>query len=70
MGKQVVEHIHCPVNGWDCPYYTDKEHPYRCTLANPLKDCEDFATFWNESDNYFFVDDDWVIENFKNPIDK
>ena len=19
-----IPHIHCPVNGWDCPYYTDE----------------------------------------------
>lgn len=22
-----MKHIHCPVNGWDCPYYTDVGHP-------------------------------------------
>ena len=58
--KQVVKHIHCPVNGWDCPYYTDENHPCRCTLADPMKDCDDFATFWDEGDDY--VDDDWEID--------
>ena len=58
--KQVVKHIHCPVNGWDCPYYTDKNHPCRCTLADPMKDCDDFAVFWDEGDDY--VDDDWEID--------
>ena len=58
--KQVIKHIHCPINGWDCPYYTDKNHPCRCTLADPMKDCDDFATFWDESDDY--VDDDWEID--------
>ena len=59
MPKQMVKHIHCPVNGWDCPYYTDENHPCRCTLADPMKDCDDFATFWDEGDDY--IDDDWVI---------
>ena len=58
--KQVVKHIHCPVNGWDCPYYTNENHPCRCTLANPMKDCDDFATFLEEGDDY--VDDDWEID--------
>ena len=58
--KQNIKHIHCPVNGWDCPYYTNENHPCRCTLADPMKDCDDFATFWDEGDDY--IDDDWVVE--------
>ena len=58
--KQIIKHIHCPVNGWDCPYYTDENHPCRCTLADPMKDCDDFATFWDGDDDY--VDDDWEID--------
>ena len=54
--KQVIKHIHCPVNGWDCPYYTDKNHPCRCTLENPMEDCDDFETLWDESDNYIYED--------------
>ena len=58
--KQVVKHIHCPVNGWDCPYYTDENHPCRCTLVDPMKDCDDFAAIWDEDDDY--IDDDWEID--------
>lgn len=58
--KQIIRHIHCPVNGWDCPYYTDENHPCRCTLADPMKDCDDFAIMWDEGDDY--IDDDWVID--------
>lgn len=58
--KQVVKHIHCPANEWDCPYYTDENHPCRCTLADPMKDCDDFATMWDEDDDY--IDDDWEID--------
>lgn len=60
MAKQIVKHIHCPVNGWDCSYYTDKNHPCRCTLTDPIKDCDDFVTMWDEDDDY--IDDDWVVE--------
>ena len=59
--KTTIKHIHCPVNGWDCPYYTDENHPCRCTLENPMEDCDDFATMWDESDDY--IDDDWEIDS-------
>ena len=51
------KHIHCPANAWDCPYYTDEGHPCRCTLENPMADCDDFAFFWEPEDEY--IDDDW-----------
>ena len=50
-------HVHCPANGWDCPYYTDEGHPCRCMLENPMEDCDDFAAFWDPEDDYH--DDDW-----------
>lgn len=53
----VIKHIHCPVNGWDCPYYSDKGHPCLCTIDDPMKDCDDFAVFWDPDDDY--IDDDW-----------
>lgn len=52
-----MKHIHCPVNGHDCPYYTDEGHPCRCTLSDPLAECDDFGFFWEEGDDWF--DDDW-----------
>lgn len=63
---QIVKHIHCPVNGYDCPYYTDKNHPCRCTLANPMEDCDDFATFWDEGDDY--IDDDWIVGGYTDKL--
>ena len=52
-----IKHIHCPVNAWDCPYYSDIEHHCLCTLDNPYKDCDDFASMWDAEDDY--IDDDW-----------
>ena len=52
-----IKHIHCPVNGWDCPYYSDAEHPCLCTLDDPYEDCDDFASMWDAEDDY--IDDDW-----------
>ena len=42
-------HIHCPVNGWDCPYYKKGI----CTLENPWYECDDFASQWDEDDEYW-----------------
>ncbi len=45
------KHFHCPVNGWDCPYF--KNEGCICTLKDPMADCDDFAFAWagaNEED--------------------
>ena len=39
-----VAHFHCPVNGWDCPYWTNGV----CGLDNPIAECDDFAAMWGE----------------------
>lgn len=52
-----IQHIHCPVNAWDCPYYTDDQHECRCTLEDPMRDCDDFAAMWGDNDDY--IDNDW-----------
>ena len=54
-----IKHIHCPVNGWDCPYYSDVGHPCLCTLDDPYENCDDFASMWDAEDDY--IDDDWEI---------
>ena len=56
-----IKHYHCPVNAWDCPYYTDTPQNCMCTLENPYQDCDDFATMWDEDDD--FIDDDLIIES-------
>lgn len=56
-----IKHIHCPVNGWDCPHYRSYGHFSVCILENPLENCDDFASFWDEDDDY--VDNDWSDEN-------
>lgn len=58
MKEKRIPHIHCPVSGWDCPYYTDKGQPCLCTLENPIEDCDDFAAMWDKDDDY--IDDDWI----------
>ena len=46
--------IYCPANGWDCPYYKDGE----CGLNDPLEDCDDFAYFWEEADDFICSDEE------------
>lgn len=29
----------CPVNGWDCPYWSEDQE---CTISNPMEECEDY----------------------------
>ena len=43
------KHYHCPVNGWDCPYYKDEpNHPCVCTLDDPYHDCDDFYAMYSD----------------------
>lgn len=47
----MAKHYHCPVNGWDCPYYKDEpNHPCVCTMEDPYEDCEDFNSMWEGID--------------------
>ena len=55
MKEKRIPHIHCPVNGWDCPYYTNEGQPCRCLLDDPYNDCDDFAAMWDKDDDY--IDD-------------
>ena len=58
MEEKRIPHIHCPVNGWDCPHYTDEGQSCLCTLENPMENCDDFAAMWDRDDDY--IDDDWI----------
>ena len=44
----MAKHFHCPVNGWDCPYYENERTVdfCLCTLDNPIEEYEDFQTEW------------------------
>lgn len=45
-------HIHCPVNAWDCPYFDANGCCMMYPDSDPLKECDDFAYFWDEGDDY------------------
>lgn len=50
-----MKHIHCPINDLDCPYLAYDEANGYCLLYpefDPLIECDDFAVFWDEGDDY------------------
>ena len=53
-----MKHYHCPVNGWDCPYYKNEEnHPCQCTMENPMEECDDFASSWEGATEDEYTDE-------------
>jgi len=44
--------IYCPVNGWDCPYFDANGCCMMYPDTDPIKECDDFAMFWEEGENY------------------
>ena len=58
--------FYCPVNGWDCPYY---KKDGSCLMAergyDPVKECDDAGTFWEENEDYFVWMDDSTGEIFE-----
>ena len=44
--------IYCPVNGWDCPYYTMDGYCMMYPETDPIEECDDFAVFWEEGEDY------------------
>lgn len=46
--KSGKPHFHCPVNGYDCPYYTNTPQNCMCTLENPMEECDDFYSAWGD----------------------
>lgn len=44
------KHFHCPVNGWDCPYYVDEDHGEYClcSMADPYHECDDFYSMYGD----------------------
>ena len=54
-------HIHCPANGYDCPYWKKG----KCSLwseeegyVDPYGECDDFAAFWDKDDDYIDYGED------------
>jgi len=66
--------IFCPVNGWDCPYFDANGCCMMYPDTDPIKECDDFATFWEEGEDYICdTDEDYepdepdVDETFYDP---
>ena len=50
--------VYCPANGWDCPYYDANGCCMLYPEFDPLKECDDFAYFWEEGENYIYDTND------------
>lgn len=48
MKMMRTKKIYCPFNGWDCSYYEIGE----CGIEDPMSECDDFASVWDEDDDY------------------
>ena len=56
------KHIHCPMDGWNCPYYAEDQ----CTINNPMAKCDIFTSTlddeedekyysnWGKSEEYYY----------------
>ena len=49
--------IYCVVNGWDCPYWRKDGTCSMYPEADPINECDDFAFFWNDGDDYIIEED-------------
>lgn len=50
------KHIHCPANGWDCPYYKNglcKMEEMDADVKSVYYECDDFAYFYEEGEDYY-----------------
>lgn len=50
--------IYCPVNGWDCPYFDANGCCMMYPDTDPIKECDDFAMFWEEGEDYIYNTDE------------
>jgi hypothetical protein len=51
------KHFHCPVNGWDCPYFkNEKDNPCLCTMTDPYAECDDFYAMWEDKTEEDYTD--------------
>lgn len=50
-----MKYFHCPVNGWNCPYYKNEiiiegqKRKRVCTLEDPMIGCDDYFRMLCES---------------------
>lgn len=50
--KKLKKVVYCPVNGYDCPYWQKDGTCSMYPEADPVKECDDFAYFWDEGEDY------------------
>lgn len=55
MSKTNKGHIHCPVNGWDCPYYDANGCCMMYPESDPIKECDDFYYVWGDDEEADYI---------------
>lgn len=55
MAGKSKGHIHCPVNGWDCPYYGKYGTCKMWPESDPVEECDDFYYFWGDEEGKDYV---------------
>ena len=48
--------VYCPVNGWDCPYWTKEGHCSLYPKEDPAEECDDFYSIWETDKDYVCYD--------------
>lgn len=54
--KEKKGYVYCPVNGWDCPYWTKEGYCSLYPKEDPAEECDDFYSFWGTDKDYVCYD--------------
>lgn len=61
--------VYCPANAWDCPYFTKEGYCSIYPEEDPIKECDDFAYFWEEGEDYVVDTEEDENINYEEEID-
>ena len=56
MNKEKEGFVYCPVNGWDCPYWTKEGYCSLYPKEDPAEECDDFYSIWGTDKDYVCYD--------------
>lgn len=58
--------VYCPANAWDCPYWKKDGTCSMYPEDDPIKECDDFAHFWEEGEDYVCdTDEDYELMEYE-----
>lgn len=53
--EKATGHIHCPVNGWDCPYFDANGCCMMYPEFDPIEECDDFYSIWGDDEEADYI---------------